>query len=113
VKLVFKFMVPLCAWIGLMQYIDLSFNITPVLHPNGFALRWVWLDAGCLALMGGVLAKAFLRDLNRYPPYPIKDPRLAEAMGLYPEVLRQTPDEQAGPTARLSGAPPHSEGGGR
>jgi hypothetical protein len=113
VKLVFKFMVPLCAWIGLMQYIDLSFNIMPVLHPNGFALRWVWLDAGCLALMGGLLAKAFLRDLNRHPPYPIKDPRLAEAMGLYPEVLTQTPDEEAGPAATVSGAPPHSEGGGR
>jgi hypothetical protein len=24
--------------------------------------------------------------LNRYPPYPVKDPRLAEAMGLYPEA---------------------------
>ena len=42
VKLVFRFMLPLCAWIGLMQYIDLSFNIMPVLHPDGFALRWVW-----------------------------------------------------------------------
>jgi hypothetical protein len=41
----------------LMQYIDLSFNIMPVLHPNGVAMRWVWLDAGCLALMGGVLIK--------------------------------------------------------
>ena len=35
-------------------------------------LQWIWLDAGCLALMGGVLAKAFLRDLNRYPAYPLK-----------------------------------------
>jgi hypothetical protein len=87
VKLVFKFMVPLCAWIGLMQYVDLSFNIMPVLHPDGFALQWIWLDAGCLALMGGVLAKVFLQDLNSYPAYPVKDPRLAEAMGLYPEAL--------------------------
>jgi hypothetical protein len=112
-KLVIRFMVPLCVWIGLMQYIDLSFNVTPVLHPNGFALQWVWLDPGCLAVMGGVLAKAFLRDLNRYPPYPIKDPRLAEAMGLYPEVLDQRPDVDAGETGRLSGAPPHSGGGGQ
>ena len=34
-------------------------------------------------------------------------------MGLYPEVLTQTADEEAGQTAKLSGAPPHSEGGGR
>jgi hypothetical protein len=96
VKLVFRFMVPLCVWIGLMEYVDLSFNIMPVLHPNGFALRWIWLDAGCLALMGGVLTKVFLRDLHRYPPYPLKDPRLAEAMGLYPDAPA-----------------PHSEGGAR
>jgi hypothetical protein len=75
-------MAPLCAWIGLMQYVDLSFNVTPVLHPDGFSLRWIWLDAGCLALMGGVLTKVFLRDLHRHPPYPLKDPRLLEAMGL-------------------------------
>jgi len=93
VKLVFRFMVPLCVWIGLMQYVDLTFNIKPPLHPNGFALQWVWLDAGCLALMGGVLAKAFLRDLNRYAPYPVRDPRLAEAMGLYPEALPQAESE--------------------
>jgi hypothetical protein len=63
--------------------------------------------------MGGVLAKAFLRDLNRYPPYPVKDPRLAEAMGLYPEVLNQTPDVEAGQTGGLSGAPPHPGGSGQ
>jgi len=106
-------MVPLCAWIGLMEYVDLSFNITPVLHPNGFALQWVWLDAGCLALMGGVLAKVFVRDLNRYPAYPVKDPRLAEAMGLYPEVHSQVPKQEPGPSGKLSGAQPHAEGGGR
>ena len=86
VKLVFRFMMPLCLWIALMEYVDLSFNIMPVLHPNGFALRWIWLDAGCVALMAGVLIKAFVRDLRRFPPYPLKDPRLAEAMGIYPEA---------------------------
>jgi len=86
VKLVFRFMLPLCLWIGLMEYVDLSFNIMPVLHPNGFALRWIWLDAGCVALMAGVLIKTFVRDVRRFPPYPLKDPRLAEAMGLYPEA---------------------------
>jgi hypothetical protein len=86
VKLVSRFMMPLCIWIAVMEYVDLSFNIMPVLHPNGFALRWIWLDAGCVALMAGVLIKAFVRDLRRFPPYPLKDPRLAEAMGIYPEA---------------------------
>ena len=83
VKLVFKFMVPLCLWVGLMQYVDLAFNISPVLHPNGFPWRWMWLDAGCVAFMGGILAKVFLRDLERFPVLPLKDPRLSEALGLY------------------------------
>jgi hypothetical protein len=113
VKLVFRFMLPLCAWIGLMQYTDLSFNIMPVLHPDGVALQWIWLDAGCLAVMGGVLTKAFLRDLNRYPAYPVKDPRLAEAMGLYLDVSEEVPEVKLGSAARLSGAQPHAKGGGR
>ena len=113
VKLVFRFMLPLCAWIGLMQYVDLSFNITPALHPNGVAWHWFWLDAGCVAFMGGVLAKVFLRDLNRYPAYPIKDPRLAEAMGLHPEALQAMPVIQPVQTDKLSGAQPHPEGGAR
>jgi hypothetical protein len=82
-KLVAKFMVPLCAWIGLMQYVDLAFNIMPVLHPDGLPWRWLWLDFGCIALMGGVLAKAFLNDLLRFSPFPVKDPRLRETIGLY------------------------------
>jgi hypothetical protein len=86
VKLVFRFMAPLCIWIALMEFVDLAFNIMPVLHPEGFALRWIWLDAACVALMAGVLIKAFVRDVGRFPAYPVKDPRLAEAMGLYPEA---------------------------
>ncbi|HOX57503.1 MAG TPA: hypothetical protein P5205_02635 [Candidatus Paceibacterota bacterium] len=112
-KLVFRFMAPLCVWIGLMQYVDLSFNIMPVLHPDGFAFRWIWLDAGCLALMGGVLARVFLRDLNRHAPYPVKDPRLAEAMGLYPDLPGALLEEEPGSTDKLSGAQPQSAGGGQ
>jgi hypothetical protein len=107
VKFVFKFMAPLCLWIGLMQYVDLAFNIAPVLHPAGFPWRWLWLDAGCIAFMGGVLAKAFLRDLRRYPLLPLKDPRLSEALGLYvvpaPELI-----EARAETSPLAGAPPDS-----
>jgi hypothetical protein len=66
-----------------MQYVDLAFNITPVLHPNGFPWRWAWLDFGCIALMDGVLARTLLRDLRIHSIVPVKDPRLSEAMGLY------------------------------
>jgi len=74
--------VPLAAWAWSMHYFDLSFNIMPVLHPEGFPLRWIWLDAGCAAFMVGLLTKLFLRKYRSGNPYPIKDPRLVEAMGL-------------------------------
>jgi hypothetical protein len=87
VKNVFTYMVPLCLWTWLMHYIDLSFNIMPVLHPNGFVLHW--LDIGCWLFMAGVLSWRFLIEYNRHPPYPIKDPRLVEAMGYYHPVPTQ------------------------
>jgi len=74
-------MLPMAIWAWLMHFIDLSFNIMPVLHPNGFHLSW--LDLSCLAFIGGVLATLFLRSLASHPAYPQKDPRFAEAMGVY------------------------------
>jgi hypothetical protein len=37
---------------------------------------------GCLLFMGGFLAAIFLKKFNASPAYPIRDPRLHEAMGL-------------------------------
>src|SRR6266566_1322332 len=68
VKSVFSYMVPLCAWTWLMHYIDLSFNIMPVLHPNGFVLHW--MDIGCWLFMAGLMSWRFLAEYAKYPPYP-------------------------------------------
>jgi len=75
------FVIPLAIWAWIMHYVDLSFNIMPVLHPEGFGWKWVWLDLGILALMVGIIAKVFLAKYNEAAPYPLKDPRLIEAMG--------------------------------
>ena len=83
VKLNLTVMVPLCVWAWLMHFCDLSYNIMPVYHPNGFPGQWLWLDAACLALMGGVLAKGFIKNFNAHPPYPQRDPRFAETMEVY------------------------------
>ncbi len=81
VKSVFPYMLAICVWAWLMHFVDLSFNIMPILHPQGFVLHW--LDLGCWAFMTGLVATVFLKKFAAHPPYPLKDPRLSEALGLY------------------------------
>ena len=82
-KLNLAVMIPICVWAWAMHLCDLSFNIMPVKHPNGFPGQWLWLDLACLAFMGGVLAKVFLKSFQAHPPYPQRDPRFAETMDVY------------------------------
>ena len=78
VKLKLPVMIPLCIWAWLMHFCDLSFNIMPIPHPDGFVLHW--LDLACMAFIGGVLAKIFLAMFAKHPVYPLRDPRLKEAL---------------------------------
>jgi hypothetical protein len=73
--------IPLAIWAWLMHFCDMSFNIMPVQHPNGFRLHW--MDIACLAFVGGVLSLVFIKYLNAHPAYPIKDPRLGESIGAH------------------------------
>ena len=110
VKHAFPIMVPLCVWAWLMHWVDLSFNIMPIPHPNGFPFQWLWLHLGCWAFMAGVLAWAFLRNYAKYPPYPLKDPRLIEAMGFYHPVPTQISGGELGEAEDLRDAPPQFGG---
>ncbi|MBI3849766.1 MAG: hypothetical protein HY298_05680 [Verrucomicrobia bacterium] len=93
VKLKFWFMIPLGTWVLLMRFFDQWFNTGAVVHPEGFlinhAVQWsslAWdllLDAGCIAFISGVLIKVFLNSFHAHPPYPLRDPRMAESLGVY------------------------------
>jgi hypothetical protein len=107
VKSVFPYMTILAAWVWLMHYFDLSFNIHPVLHPEGYPWQWIWLDFGCIAFMVGVLATVFLGKYASAAPYPLKDPRLIEAMGHYHPVPTQLSGGELDETDDLHGAPDH------
>lgn len=85
VKKFFPIMTGLAAWAWLMHFCDMQFNIMPVLHPNGFVLHW--LDISCMAFFGGLLSKLWIRWYFQHPPFPQKDPRIAETMGVYVEPL--------------------------
>ena len=74
-------MIFLGIWAWIMNFCDLSFNIMPVLHPNGFVLHW--LDLACFAFFAGLLIKIFIKRLNASPMVPQQDPRFAEAMDIY------------------------------
>jgi hypothetical protein len=77
-KLKAGLMVPICIWMWLMHYVDMSFSVLPAHHPSDFP--WRWTDLACLALIGGAAAYVFLRSLAGHPIYPLKDPRLKEAL---------------------------------
>jgi hypothetical protein len=110
VKHVFSYMIALCVWAWLMHWVDLSFNIMPVPYPDGFPWQWLWLHFGCWAFMGGLLSWVFLRDYRRYAPYPVKDPRLIEAMGLYHPVPTQISGGELGQADEMRDAPPQFGG---
>lgn len=80
-KLKFGLVVPMAGWAWLMHYMDMQYNIMPVLHQTGFHLSWI--DIGCFLFMGGFLTNQFLKSLAGAPVYPQRDPRMAEAMDAY------------------------------
>jgi hypothetical protein len=95
-KLNWSLTIPLAIWAWFMHYCDISFNVMPaVAHPKGFALTYV--DLGCLAFMAGLLIQAWLKRFNAHPPYPLKDPRMCEALGLTPpEVFAEFAAQEKG-----------------
>jgi hypothetical protein len=95
-KLKVPLIVFMFVWAWLMHFIDLSFNIMPVLHPNGFVLSW--LSIACMAFMGGVLALVFMAYLRAHPAFPQKDPRFAETLKVYipPVSVRVNPSSPQG-----------------
>src|SRR5437899_1685355 len=86
VKNMFKFMVPVAAWTWLMHYVDLAFNVIPSRHENGYLFAWIWLHLGCWAFMTGLFASPFLLHYWKYPPYPLKEPRLLTPLRYYHAV---------------------------
>jgi hypothetical protein len=60
--------------------------------------------------MGGLLSMLFLREQAKHPPYPIKDPRLIEAMGFFHPVPTQISGGELGEADDLRDAPPQFRG---
>jgi hypothetical protein len=81
IKLMFPIMTALAVWAWLMHWVDMQFHIMPALRPDGFALHW--LDIACMAFFGGLLFKIWSGWYFKHPPFPQKDPRIAETLEIY------------------------------
>jgi hypothetical protein len=82
-KLKLVTMLPLVAWAWFMHFVDLEFQIMPALHKNTILTPGLLVDAACVLFFVGVLMKVFIISLSRHPLYPLKDPRMSEALGIY------------------------------
>lgn len=84
-KCTWWWMTPICVWAWLMHLCDMMFNILPVAPgmAEGPSALAILLTAGAGALMIGLYAREFISSFQAHPPYPQRDPRMAEAMGVY------------------------------
>jgi hypothetical protein len=80
-----------------MHALDLAFNIFPTHRPDGYHLKWIWLPLGTLMFVGGFLGNVFVKKFIANPPYPKRDPRLLEAMGINAHIVNDlTPAPNTG-----------------
>ena len=88
-KMCLPVMVPMVVWAWLMHYADMSFNIKPISNPTGIGVTFpgLILSLGTMAGMAGLFAKWFLKEFNAHPPFPQRDPRVAETVAAYVEPL--------------------------
>ena len=90
-KLNLNVMIPMGIWAWAMHYFDMQFNVMPVLYPEGLNIT-VW-DPLCIGFLGLVLWIRFNSAFASFAPYPQRDPRIAESMGVYvePEGSKNAP----------------------
>ena len=66
------------AWILIMHFVDIYWQVMPTLHPEG--LRPSALDVAALVAVGGCFVAATSWLMRRQALVPLRDPRLAESL---------------------------------
>ena len=66
------------AWLLVMHFVDLYWQVMPTLHPEG--LRPSALDVAALLAVGGCFVAAASWLMRRHSLVPMRDPRLAESL---------------------------------
>jgi hypothetical protein len=73
-------LVGVCAVVLVGHYLDCYWLVMPAAYESGPKLSLIWIDLGALALIGGICGWSWARAMTRNAYYPIRDPRLAEAL---------------------------------
>jgi hypothetical protein len=66
------------AWLLIMHFVDLYWQVMPTLHPEGF--RPSVLDVAALVAVGGCFVAAASWLMRRQALVPLRDPRIAESL---------------------------------
>ncbi len=66
------------AWLLIMHFVDLYWQVMPTLHPEG--LRPSVLDVAALVAVGGCFVAAASWLMRRQALVPLRDPRIAESL---------------------------------
>ena len=67
------------AWVFLMHFVDIYWQVLPVHDPSG--ARPHWLDIGAALFVGGLSCAWIVRRLGTAAPLPLHVPELAEGLG--------------------------------
>lgn len=95
-KLNFTIMVPMAVWAWLMHYTDMVFNIQPAMKGREHGPVLHWMDLACFAFMLGFVSWRFFSNYFAHPPYPQRDPRMAEGLDVYVPPLSAGKTEPKG-----------------
>ncbi len=83
---------PIVIWAWLMHYVDMTFNVMPVLYPKG--LHVTLFDPICWFGMSAFLATLWWKNFCSHPAFPQRHPRLKEAL-----THHEVPEPGAAPAA--------------
>lgn len=91
-KMTMTVMGPMIVWAWLMHYLDMTFNVMPVLYPAGLHLT-LW-DPLCWGGLSAVFGALWWKSYQSFPAWPQKHPRLKEAI-THHEVPRSAAEAAA------------------
>ncbi len=65
-------------WLLVMHWVDIYWNVMPVLHPESALPSWI--DLTTMMGIGGMFVHIFWRNFTKHAVIAINDPKLVESL---------------------------------